>query len=199
MKWREENKMDKILTEDFSDFESNFKMWTEGRDRRGKPILYYEAATHDTRKAILAGKSERYLRYVDMKLEETSELVRELGNKYGNITRGHLVLNMDGYNLVIHGCAQCVPILLRMIMSFQNHWPLLADNFILVNTPAIMEPMLNVIRSIAIPEYRDSIQVFGTNRNHYVKALSNEFDFDMLPPAVGGTKLYTGMEDEYEQ
>jgi len=84
-----------------------------------------------------------------------------------------------------------------MITSFQEHWPGVGDNCVLVNTPAILEPFLNVAKSIMVPEHRDSFQVFGVNKNHYIPILSKEFDFDMLPPGVGGSKLYKGMEGDY--
>ena len=58
----------------------------------------------DIRKAVINGKGDRLLRFVDRAFEEASQLVNSLGNKYKNITRAHLIVNLSGYNLIEHGC-----------------------------------------------------------------------------------------------
>jgi hypothetical protein len=61
----------------------------------------------DVRKAVISGKGDRLVRYVDKAIEEGCNLVRELGDKYKNITRGHLIINMNGFNNIQHGCIRC--------------------------------------------------------------------------------------------
>jgi len=119
LKWREDNKMDSILDEDFSDFEADYKTWNEWRTKTGKPIWYFETATHDVRRAIVTGKTDRYLRYVDRCLERMSTLVRELGVEYGNITRAEMLLNMEGYNVIVHGCSQCMNYYNYFLITFK--------------------------------------------------------------------------------
>lgn len=40
LKWREDNRMDSILEEDFSDFEEDFKYWIKAFSYDGKPSKF---------------------------------------------------------------------------------------------------------------------------------------------------------------
>lgn len=70
-------------------------------------VLYLNVGGYDVRKAIISGKGDRLLRYVDRAYEKACGLVRELGNKYQNVSQGNLILNLDGFNLVQTGCLRC--------------------------------------------------------------------------------------------
>lgn len=61
----------------------------------------------DPRRIVLQGKGDRLVRYLDKGFDETCGLVREMGDRYGNMTRGNALINADGFNLVQHGCLQC--------------------------------------------------------------------------------------------
>jgi len=41
--WRKENDIDTILDEDWSAYERDYKFWTEGRDKEGKPREYFQS------------------------------------------------------------------------------------------------------------------------------------------------------------
>lgn len=58
-------------------------------------------------KAVLSGNRDRFGRFVDKTLEEACSLVREIGNQHKNVSQGILILNVDGFNLIQHGCLQC--------------------------------------------------------------------------------------------
>jgi len=54
--------------------------------------------------------------------------------------------------------------------------------------------LLDASRQITTPNAK-YFKVFGTNRKQWEKTLSSIFDWDQLPPSVGGTKLYRGMDE----
>lgn len=72
-------------------------------------VFYVDVQGMDIRNIMLRGKGDRFLRYIDRSLEEACTLVRTLGEKYKNITRAHLLVNLKGYNLITQGCLQCEP------------------------------------------------------------------------------------------
>lgn len=45
---------------------------------------------------------------------------------------------------------------------------------------------------------RKRMFVYGTNKKVWMEALKKGFDLDQLPPSLGGTKIYKGMEKEYD-
>lgn len=47
------------------------------------------------------------MRYAEKVLQDACFLVRDLGQKYKNITRGHLIINLKGYSVLQHGCIRC--------------------------------------------------------------------------------------------
>jgi hypothetical protein len=61
----------------------------------------------DFRKEVVTGKVNQLLRWVWRGFEETSGLVRELGNKYQNVSQGILILNIQGFSMTRHGCLRC--------------------------------------------------------------------------------------------
>lgn len=75
-------------------------------------VLYVSVRNWDLRKAALTGRRDRFNRFVDKTLEEACGLVQELGEKYKNVSQGIFILNIDGFNLVQHGCLQCINLVL---------------------------------------------------------------------------------------
>lgn len=70
-------------------------------------VLYLTAAGLDIRRIVISGKSARLLRYADKTYDEACGLVRELGEKYQNVSQGNIILNLEGFNLVQTGCLRC--------------------------------------------------------------------------------------------
>jgi len=197
VKWREDTNMDTISQEDWSDYDREYKYHLESRDKEGKPVLYVNARNWDLRKAALSGNQKRFGRYIDKGLEEACGLVRELGNKYKNVSQGILILNVDGFNLIQHGCLQCISTLLRVIVQYEAHHPGCADKLIIVNMPQAAEPILHAARAVLHPDTNKSLIIFGTNKKAWQESLREYFDEEQLPPELGGTKIYTGSDDDY--
>jgi hypothetical protein len=87
-------------------------------------VLYFEAAGLSVRKAVIQGKGERLLRYVDKAIDEACNLVRNLGEKHKNVTRGHLLVNLVGFNVIEHTCIQCM---LHTYFNTNNTLPIIMN------------------------------------------------------------------------
>lgn len=57
-----------------------------------------------------------------------------------------------------------------------------------------MEQVLTLTKPLLPAEYGNSTFVYGTNKEVWMAGLREDFDLDQLPPGLGGTKLYKGME-----
>jgi len=66
----------------------------------------------DLRREVVGGQMNQMMRFVSKIFEEGCGLVRELGEKQGNVSQGILLLNAQGFSLVQHGCLQCMLLLL---------------------------------------------------------------------------------------
>ncbi|OXA63243.1 hypothetical protein Fcan01_01172 [Folsomia candida] len=197
LEWRKEQNMDTIHSEDWSDmWGADFRYFTEGRDKLGRPFMVVEMLTADPRKIVLQGNGDRLVRYVDKAIDEACQLVQELGEKYGNMTRGNAITNLDGFSLIKHGCIRCLPFLIRNVVSFSQHWPECVDKMIFVNAPTEIEQILTLARPLVSEETRENMFVYGTNKKVWMEALRQDFDLDQLPPSLGGTKIYKGMDKE---
>lgn len=195
LRWRKEQKMDTIHSEDWSDmWDNDYRYYIDGRDKMGRPFLFLELKHFDARKLIVQGKGERMLRYFSKAWDEGCNLIQELGAKYGNMTRGNVVFDLDGFNAVQHVCIQCIPYMIRNVVDFVQHFPECLDKMIYVKSPQIMEQVLTLTKPLLPAEYGNSTFVYGTNKEVWMAGLREDFDLDQLPPGLGGTKLYKGME-----
>lgn len=50
IKWREENDIDNILDEDFSDFDNEYRSYLEGCDKDGRPVISFYVGDWDLRR-----------------------------------------------------------------------------------------------------------------------------------------------------
>ncbi|XP_035707808.1 SEC14-like protein 1 isoform X2 [Folsomia candida] len=198
IQWRKEHNMDGIFDEDWSDMARDYKYHIESRDRAGQPLAYLSVDEIDIRKAIVNGKGDRLLRFVDRAFEEVTQLVNDLGNKYKNITRAQFIVNLSGYNLVEHGCLRCIPAILRAVLSYEAHFPEYVDHLMIINTPTIAEPLLNAVRPLLGPSTRRSFKVYGINKKTNMEILDGIFEKDQIPVNLGGRKRYRGQSLDYD-
>jgi len=194
LQWRKVTNMDNVLNEDFSDIRRDFKYSLETRDKEGQPNLYLDVGSMDIRAAILAGKRERLIRYVDRAYEQSAALIRKLGHTYRNVTRGNLIVNLQGFSTEQHACLQCMSSIVRMLLSYESHYPLLADRIIAVNTPEVFTPLLETARSAISENTARTLRVFGTNRVKNLKYLLTFTDIEQIPVELGGNKILTALE-----
>ncbi|XP_021961696.1 protein real-time-like [Folsomia candida] len=189
LQWRKDQKMDSIHDEDWSDmWNDDIRYYIDGRDKLGRPYALIEVKHLDIRKLILKGLGDRYVRYLDKGVDEACQLVHEFGERYGNISRGSLIMNLDGFNIVQHVCIRCMPYLIRGLISFVDHHPECLDKTILVSAPAMIEQYVKLAVSLVPKEISDNYLIYGTDKNVWKTELLKYIDLDQLPRSLGERK-----------
>jgi len=188
LKWRKENNMDTILDEDFSELDRDYPFQIEYEDKEGKPIVTANFGDWNVRTIALAGKIQTLNRHIDRGFEMATAKVRKLQAEGKVVTQWDFIINMENYNLVQQGCLQCLPMYLHLVNTYENHFPGHADKIMLINTPAIFELVLNVIRPIMSPLTRQTLKVYNTNKEQWQNDLFEIVERKELPPEYGGTR-----------
>lgn len=61
--------------------------------------------------------------------------------------------------------------------------------------PSTVENAVKIFVSLVSEEIRGNIHIYGTNKNVWMTALLKDFDLAELPPSLGGTKIFEGMDE----
>jgi len=187
IKWRKANKMDSILQEDWSEFHEKYPYYLDTTSKDGSPILSGNFGDWDIRGIALAGRMPHLIRYLVKGMEDAVTLVRKMQDQGKNVTQFDFLVNMDNYNIVQHGCLQCVSFYLALINNYENYYPGFANRIALFNTPPVFEVVLRVIRPIMSQITRQSLRVYGQDKGQWNKALWAIADKSQLTPEYGGT------------
>jgi len=185
LKWRVENKIDDILSEDFSKLrESLYPIFLEGEDKTGRPVLAADASQWDVRGAVLAGLKEKAVRLIYYSIELQLKKIRDKQALGQNVTQMIAILDLSGYSIVQHGCLNCISIYVDFIRSFIFRYPYMTDSLIFVNTPPIFEIILDTLnlRKARIV----TVKVFGKDKREWRKYLTSRIDDNQLPKFLGG-------------
>lgn len=135
MKWREREKIDSILAEDFADFDQDYKYTFEGCDKEGKPVVTAAVGDWDLRRAIITGKEARAKRFMYRLFEEAVTVLRTMNeNQLSNATQFITVLDFSNFNLVSQGCPRCLPLLMELLSVYQLHYPGYAHKVMVINS-----------------------------------------------------------------
>ncbi|OXA61688.1 SEC14-like protein 4 [Folsomia candida] len=197
LKWRKDEGMDDgIHYEDWSDiWDEEARYSLDGRDKQGRPLLYVPIKHLDFRSLVISQRAERFHRYVNKAMDEACSLVQELYEKHGNISRGMAIFDLEGFNLVQHGCFRCLPHFIRMWTSFVDHWPKCVGDMFLINAPEPFVHLLNIAKPFSPKEILENLHVFGSNKNAWKAELRKYFDPEQLSTSLGGTKTYDWVEE----
>lgn len=188
LKWREQNKMSNILTEDFSDVSEEFPVTLDGHDKQGRPIATLDMGEWDLRSAVLQGKLPRVLRYMDWFQEKILHQILEAQKAGKPVTRAVVLVDVEGFNLMQHLCSSCMSVFIRMTVSMESHFPGFWEFIAVVNAPASSRIGLEAVRPVMSPQTRDILKIFDTNKRQWMQYLDERIDKDQLYPNFGGTK-----------
>lgn len=134
LKWREENKIDTIGDEDWSDLQEDYPYTRDTRDKLGRPVGTISIGPWDIRAASYAGKMPRMHRYIAKLMEEATQGLYELQGMGINVTQWKVLLNLDGFGIRTHACTSCLSLYQTFASTYEDHYPGYADVFVLINS-----------------------------------------------------------------
>jgi len=188
LRWREKNDMDNILTEFWDDMRKDFHVTGDSFDKEGRPIGTIDIGSWNIRSAILSGKGERLLRFLDYSMEHLTHRVFEEQAKGKNVSQWKVLIDADGFNLVQQGCPLCIPLWLQYVQSLENHYGGWIDELIVFNAPPAVSVILETVRPLLTRSTRTTLRIFGQNKSQWGPYLDERVDKSQRRPEYGGTK-----------
>ncbi|ODM91709.1 SEC14-like protein 4 [Orchesella cincta] len=188
LKWRKENKIKSILQEDWSDLEQDFPASFSTTDKMSRPIITMEMGDWDFRAAVLTGKAQRLNRYLIYTIERYVNSVFEAQAAGRNVTRVLVLVDLEGFSLRKHACPLCIPILIRWTATMESYYPQFTNEIIVINAPTTITVPFNSIKPLMSQDTRDQFQIFGTDKQQWVKYLDSKVDRSQRTQRYGGTK-----------
>ncbi|ODM90079.1 SEC14-like protein 4, partial [Orchesella cincta] len=133
LKWREENGIDNITKEDWSDMTIDYPFTIDTYDKTGRPIGVIDIYDWNTRGAVLSGKGARLHRYDISIVENITRQIYELQEKGMHVTQVVIIGSADGFNVVQHACPVCVPIWIQFVQVIESYYPGALDELIIID------------------------------------------------------------------
>ncbi|ODM90083.1 SEC14-like protein 2 [Orchesella cincta] len=188
LRWRQQNKIDNIRNEDWSDMSLDFHATIDTYDRTGRPVCVIDVGKWDIRRTVIQGKGRRFIRYLIYLAESITRQIYERQEKGMNVTQMVVLGNADGFNLIQQGCPLCLPIWIQFIQLFENHYPESLDAIIIIDAPPAIQVVLEAMRPFFSRTTRNAIKIFGPNRDKWMPYLDTKISKDERRPQYGGTK-----------
>jgi len=190
LRFLEENRIDKLFDEDFSDLTPDFPYGLT-RDRNLRPVaLLSTAEGWNVRQVVIQGKTARVIRYTYSFAFEMLRSVIDTTKQYPNVTQGIVIFNLEGFNVFQHSCAACISNYLRLLTIYERYIPGFVKEVIIINSPQAFLVLLEMLRPVLSPYTRKSLRVFGTNENQWKPYLYARIDPNNLPWDYGGNQLH---------
>lgn len=67
-------------------------------------------------------------------MEDATTTLRKMQSQGKNVTQFEFLVNMDNYNVIQHGCLQCLAFYLGLVNSYESHYPGNVNHIILFNS-----------------------------------------------------------------
>jgi len=188
LKWRKDENVDDFPNESFPQFEATYKTDLQARTRDKMPVVLFPYSSWDVRKAALAGQAKQLIRYMMKTCFEMPQLkAREEGQADGtNATRFVMLADLSGYNLRQQGCVRCMEVPLAYVRNFEAHYPQSAAATLIINTPKIFDPVVQLTRPVMSEYYFKALQMLGPDKDDWKAKLDVIIDPNELPKRYGG-------------
>lgn len=196
MAWRKENKIDTIISEDFSFFEKHFPMDFSSFDKKGHPVGIFHLGRLDIRRIILTGKKKQFYRYFDRTLEIMQRMLHE---SPANVSTAFIILDLSGVNLKQHGCLQCIDLVPYIFRTYEAYYPDRLYKYYGINIPNFYIPILNTIKAALDVRTQKTITFFNSDKDAWKKALLAEIDKNQLATRYGGVLPLTRLEKSFKE
>jgi hypothetical protein len=188
LRWRRDRKIDGILQENWTAFGKDFHVTVDTYDKEGRPVGVIDIYDWDIRAAVLQGKGQRLLRYLDFLLENITMQVFDRQAQGMNVTQWKVIGNADSFNLISHGCPLCIPLWIQFVQGLENHYPGWLDELIIIDAPSTISVILEAIRPFLSRQTRDALKIFSANRSKWMPYLDERISREERRQQYGGTK-----------
>jgi len=188
LRWRKENKIDSIHLENWSDMIKEFHATMDTYDKDGRPVGVIDIYDWDIRQAAIQGKGQRLLRYLDYLMENVTTQVYERLGAGMPVTQWKVLGNADGFNLIQHGCALCIPLWIQFVQGLEKHYTGWLDEFIIIDAPSTINIVFEAVKPFLSTQTRDAIKIFSANRAKWMPYLEERIERSERRPPYGGTK-----------
>jgi len=180
--FREEQKIDSILDEDFSDLEKRFPYDVNTVTKDGRPVLYYNFGRFAINQAAGPAEVQRFLRYSTSRmLEHADRQVRAIRKSNDDDSQFDIIINMEGYTRATHGCLSCIQLYREMLQTSESQYSGAVRNVFIINAPSVFEHVFPMISSAFLEQRsRQTINVLG-GRESYEPVLVQHVAKEQLP------------------
>ncbi|CAL8068094.1 unnamed protein product [Orchesella dallaii] len=189
LKWRKSTKIETLRLEDFSDISSDYPVYVDTYDKNGAPVITAIAGQWNLRTVHLSGLADRAQLFLDKVMDGAAAQVRRVQTEGKNVTRFLFLLNLEGFNLVEHGCPRCFLGIVTFLQSYESHFPGLTDKIVIFNAPPTVQAVRPIVRQAISTHTRRHIKIFGSNKVEWRRYLLDFIDEDQLTEDFGGTRI----------
>ncbi|XP_021965857.1 SEC14-like protein 2 [Folsomia candida] len=186
--WRDENKIDSIFEDDWTQFNKDYRISVEGCDAEGKPVLSLFVGEWNLRRAVVSGQSDKMYRFIDKLYEEAGFVMRNMQKSGNNITRVQFLSEFSGVSVQQQLCPRCISFFIRILEGAGRN-PLIFTKLIFLNIPQYAVSVWNnIVAPITPPSVASLIELHGTNKEAWRDILlkTHGIDVSKLSPDFGG-------------
>jgi len=188
-KWREENQMDSILSEDFSDFREKFPYDNDGVTKDGLPILLVKFGKWNIREAVENGEKDQFLRYAYQMTDRSVDTLKKIVHKTkGSVTQVIIIFDLKGYSFRQLMHRQTISTLSEWTRRSEELHPQQLKSFYVINAPKIMPILFGLLKPFMSTNTVSRVSIFGSNEVVWRKVLLEDISTDQLIEGYGGTR-----------
>lgn len=108
LKWREDQKIDTIHSEDWSYFQDEYPAFQDSFDKTGRPIIEVWFTEWNIRQAVMGGRSRQVIRWFIYNLEMgMRSLFLKRADGSTNATGFIEIIDYSDMSILTQGCASC--------------------------------------------------------------------------------------------
>lgn len=188
IKWRDDKKMDRISSRDFSEYKNIFSHHKTGRygvDNEGRPFIIERAGISDS-KAIMIGNDEQTIEDYFISMYERSIYIEFpicSANAGKRIDENFLILDLEKVNLSKVFDSKFKEFLKFITVISQDYYPEILGKMFIVNAPFLFKGIWAIIKVWLDQKTKSKIDMYS---DVPLKKIQKYVEIDRLPDFLGG-------------
>ncbi|XP_065562755.1 SEC14-like protein 2 [Artemia franciscana] len=161
-----------------------------GFDKSGHPVWFSRHAQFDFPGAMQCVNTRELMRYFIWNIEKSRRMMMRQSKLLGIPITTHLIVSdMADYsfkyltNRAVHELA------IKFVQIYEANYPEMLEKVIIINTAAILQIILKIVRPFLSDYTISKIQFHGSNRKEWETALKTLIPEEILPKKWGGTRI----------